>query len=168
MVGSFGNQASATEGTGQRNQLLKPTPGWQTVAGVSGGFRSCCDLRGGWALAVDAAMAKSIGGRHAKGQGQHQDRCQQDRPGAEGVGPPLGVEKIGPRAATPAAAEGALHLGNQVFTAVGAGHPTITQENEKPGEAGDIQLFKANKKRPPEAGAWRPRQRAYLAEAKSG
>ena len=102
---------------------------------------------------MGAAMAKSISGRHAKGQGQHQDRGHQHRPGAERVSPPLGVEKIGPRAATPAAAEGALHLGNQVFTAVGAGHRRVTQDNEKPAEAGDIQLFKANKKRPPKAGA---------------
>jgi hypothetical protein len=38
--------------------------------------------------------------------------------------------QIGARAATPAAAEGALHLGNQVLTAVGAGHRTITLELE--------------------------------------
>jgi hypothetical protein len=61
--------------------------------------------------------------------------------------------QIDPRPATLAAAEGAFHLGNQVLTTVGAGHRRVTQDNEKPAEAGDIQLFKTNKKRPPKAGA---------------
>ena len=125
VIGSFGNQAGTTEGTGQRNQQVEPNPGCQTVAGVSAGLGPCCDLSSGLALAMGTAVAESIRGRHAKGQGQHQDRSHQHRPGAQGVGPPLGVMQIGPRAATPAAAEGALHLGNQVLTAVGAGHRTI-------------------------------------------
>ena len=38
----------------------------------------------------------------------------------------------------------------------------------KPAETGRIQLFKPNKKRPSEAGAWNLGPMAYLAEAKSG
>jgi hypothetical protein len=130
VVGSFGNQAGATEGTGQRNQPVEPIPGCQTVAGVSAGLTACCDLSSGLALAMGTTVAESIRGGHAKGQGQHQDRSHQHGPGAEGFGPPLGVVQIGPRAATPAAAEVSIHLGNQAFTAVGARHRSITLEKE--------------------------------------
>jgi hypothetical protein len=130
VIGSFGSQAGTTEGTGQRNQQVEPNPGCQTIAGVSAGLGPCCDLSGGLALAMGTAVAESIRGCHAKGQGQHQERSHQHRPGAQGVGPPLGGMQIDPRPATLAAAEGAFHLGNQVLTTVGAGHRTITLELE--------------------------------------
>jgi hypothetical protein len=130
VVGSFGNQTGATEGTGQRNQPVEPIPGCQTVAGVSAGLTACCDLSSGLALAMGTTVAESIRGGHAKGQGQHQDRSHQHGPGAEGFGPTLGVVQIGPREATPAAAEVSSDLDNQVFTAVGAGHRVITLEED--------------------------------------
>jgi hypothetical protein len=130
VVGSFGNQASATEGTGQRNQQVNPEPGCQAVAGGSVGWRLGGDLRCCWAKAMGTAVAQSIGGRHAKGQGQGQDGPHQHGPGADGVRPPLGVMEISPRPATAAAAETPLHLGNQAFTAVGARHRSITLGRE--------------------------------------